>query len=174
MPREFKTKFVISIVITLVILVIVIAAIFYLQGDINNKSNTIAQINQGVINKTDALKALTNLEQQEVIATPLLQKMNSVLPSQDMLFSLQQNLQTMARNDSLAFSSQFGAETSPSQATAGEIAIEMTLQGSYNAILTFLQSVESNTGFLSVSSIDITANQGIFNANVTGNIPFHE
>lgn len=176
MPREFKVKFMLSIGITLALLVVIVVAMIYIHGDISANSSDIAQINQAIANKTNTLKDLSSLEQQQPVAAPLLAKMNAAVLSQDMLFTLQQNMQTMAKNNNLSFSSQFGSETPGTNSTPGYVAISMTLQGSYGSILSFLKSIEGNAGFISISSVDLTQQPsgGNFNAIISGNIPFHD
>ncbi len=156
-------------------LVAVVVLMVYLQNDLSSKSDQIAQINQSIVNKTAALKNLQDLEQQQPIAAPLLAKMSSTIPGIDMLFVVQQNLQALAQSQNLAFNSSFGTETDATASTPGGVAIEMTLQGNYNAILGFLNSVENSGALISISSVDLTGQPagGNFSAVITGNIPFH-
>jgi Tfp pilus assembly protein PilO len=176
MPREFRTQFILSIGITLAVLIVIGTLMFYLRNDLAIKSKEIAQINQHIVDKTNAIKNLDDLQQEQPIATPLFTKMSAAISSQDRLFSVRQNFQAVAKNNNLAFSSGFGSETDATTNVPGRVAIEMTLQGSYNNILAFLKSIESNTGFISVSNIDLIEQPtgGNFTAIITGNIPFYE
>lgn len=174
MPREFKTKLMLNIGITLAILAVIVGVTFYLQSDLSMRSAEILQINQDVANKASALNDFNILQQEQPDAAPLLAKMNAAMPAQDMLFSVQQNFEALAQTNSLAFSSEFGAETNATADSPGLVSIEMTLQGNYNNILAFLKSIEGSTGFISISSIDMTGQPGgAFNAIITGSIPFH-
>ncbi|MCL4405292.1 MAG: type 4a pilus biogenesis protein PilO [Patescibacteria group bacterium] len=176
MPREFKVKFALSVGITLALLAVIVIAMLYIHGDLSNNSAAIAQINQAIASKDNTLKNLNLLEQQQPLAAPLLAKMDAAVPSQDMLFTLQQNMQAMAKSDNLSFSSQFGSQTPSTNSTPGYVAISMTVQGSYSSILAFLEGIEGSTGFVSVSGVDITqqSSSNNFNAIISGNIPFHD
>jgi hypothetical protein len=147
---------------------------YYLQNDIAINSNSIKQVNQALINENSSLKNLSDLQQEQPVAAPALTNMSAIIPSEDMLFSVQHNFQAMAQGDNLAFSSEFGSETAPTANMPGEVAIEMTLQGSYGNVLTFLDNIESSA-FVSVSSVDLIEEPtgGNFSAMITGNIPFH-
>lgn len=154
MPREFKTQFILSVGITFVLLIVICTLMFYLQNDLAQKSAGIERINQSLIDEDSSLKNLSDLQREQPVATPLLAKMGAVIPSEDMLFSVQHNFQTIAQSDNLAFSSEFGSETAPTTNTPGEVAIEMTLQGAYSDIFLFLKNIESGA-FISVSSVDL-------------------
>jgi hypothetical protein len=174
MPKEFKKQFVISVGITLALLAVICTLMFYLQSDVSAKATQISQINDEIISKNISLKNLSDLEKEQPAATPLFASMSALIPSEDMLFSVQHNLQSVAQSDNLAFSSEFGSETNPGPSNPGQVAIEMTLQGAYSQILAFLKSAESEN-FVSISSIDLIQEPSgsNFNAIITGNIPFH-
>lgn len=174
MPREFKVRFALSVGLTLLVLIALGAAIIYAQNDLSTVSGQLAGINQGVVNKTIQLKNLADLQNESSSTQPLIANMVAAVPSEDNLYSVQQNLESIAKNDNLAFSSEFGGENQPGNGTPGNVQIEILLQGNYSDIISFLSSVETTSGFISVSSIDLTAQPagGEFNATIDGDVPF--
>ncbi len=174
MPREFRTRLIVSLSITFAILAVLIGLIVYLRSDISAKADAISAVKSELISRTDALESLNSLRNDAKSAAPFFDKLRAVLPKRDSLFGAQRNFQDLAQVNKLGFNSQFGAETSETSDKPGKIRLEMAAQGGYNGILEFVKGIDASQYFVSIVSMDLVRQGGNFNANLSSEISFHD
>ncbi|PJC65319.1 MAG: hypothetical protein CO020_01320 [Candidatus Colwellbacteria bacterium CG_4_9_14_0_2_um_filter_50_12] len=174
MPREFRMKLIVNLAATSAVLAVLISLIFYLRMDISTKADALSSVRGELVGRTEALESLNSLRGDAKSVAPLFDKLRSVMPKRDSLFSVQRDFQNLAQVNKLGFNSQFGAESPETPDSPGKIRLEMAAQGSYNGILEFIKSVDANPYFISIVNMDLVRQGGSFNANLSGEISFHD
>jgi len=169
----FQTKLIINISITLIILSALSVAIFKVGLDIESNALAVFKLNQDLNSRSSTLSEITKLRKAAVDIEPYFAKLKMALPNEDGLIGLSNNLSLTAKHYELGYGFKFGAASDVSTGLKS-ISFDMNLQGTYQSILKFLDSIKTTNGqFINISNIDIVEQGDRYTATLNGLIYYN-
>ena len=165
---KFKKKLLIRVSIAAGIVAVFALFIILLNADINKRLVRIKEYKTELAIRTQTLAILAELQQEAKRAEPLMQELQSALPSRDELISLPRELEKIAKRNKVDFGFVFGQENPAQGNQAGTVRFTMTLAGTYQNLVLFLRELESSPYVVSIASIDVSRREKDTFAFATG------
>jgi len=169
MIESFRRRLVFNLGILVFLLIVFISLIVFLGKDISQKAGYIAATRNNLNVRLRQLNDLARLREEAKVAEPNLIKLQTLTPTRDKTFSLPRRLEELARANNLGFSFAFGSENPPAD-NLGSINFNMTVEGSYQNILSFIRTIETGPYFMKISSFDIIRQESGFRALLGGSV----
>lgn len=173
MPRDFKGRLTISVVVALGITIALLVALFLISRDIQTQATNIKSAKSDLKTRTQQLDDLARLREEARQAEPDLAKLETTIPNRDSLFSLRRELEQVAGSNNLTVSFAFGGENAQEN-NLGSINFEVRLGGGDFNIRSFINEIELNYPFVKITTLDMVRQENNFNATVKGQILFKE
>ncbi|MBI2263533.1 type 4a pilus biogenesis protein PilO [Candidatus Berkelbacteria bacterium] len=149
--REFLKNYASFLLLAAALLLIYFGLKPVLAG-LKERSLELAVVQKEVENKKQKLETLTSLAGEIKSKSDLLAKVNTALPSEPDYPSLLVMLESIASQSNVLLQS-----LQPGQAAGNEAPLDITVQGNFSALKTFLSNLEQNSRPLLVKSINIVA-----------------
>jgi Tfp pilus assembly protein PilO len=146
---DFKTRLIVQILLIFGILVIFGGTLIFLGRDMKNTAEEIGSTKTDLAIKLAQLGDLARLREDVRIANAKLPILQGALPTKDNLLGLPNRLSNVAVNDGVSINFQFGTEQE------GNIDFNLTVEGTYDAMVKFIGDVELTMPFINFSSIDL-------------------
>ncbi len=174
MHREFKTRFILSLALTLGLLSVLSLALFLVMRDINKQSSYVNLTKSDLKTRVRQLDSLVRLREEAKLAEPELPKLEQALPKKDELFVFRRQLDDLARQNNLTLGFNFGEEKAGDLKGLKSINFDMTLHGDKDNILSFIKKIESGITFIKLKSFDMIRQENGFSASLKGEVLYNE
>jgi len=157
-----------KIVMAVVTLLVVFAVLAFVGIDTKNFTSELIKTRSGLEARNKQLSNLTELKEESKIAEPKVTILQGILPERDELFSFPNEIESLAESHGVIGNFTFGSED------ADSISYSINAQGTYGAVINFLDAIEKDIQFMSISSVDLVANANGYNATINGSVFFNE
>jgi Tfp pilus assembly protein PilO len=146
------------------------ALLFFIYTNIQDMVSKISQERTTLISKSNALSSLASLQGDFEKAKPYLSLLENILPQRDQLLIFSNELEGMAKQNSLDFGFTYGEEKPSTEFMPGSLAFKISLTGSYDGITNFLKSLETERYFIDIASVDESKKGDDFSAVINGKV----
>lgn len=171
MPDSFKRRFIKHLIVAFSIIATIALVIIVLNIDINKRVSRIEGRKRDGLMQTQGILILSELKEESLRAKGDYALAQAALPTRDQLISFPRELEQAAKKGGVGLGFSFGNETASTDSQPGSIRFTMTLSGAMDNLLVFLKSLETNTYFINLSSVDVTKKEGgSFSLVTTGEI----
>lgn len=147
---------------------VILIGLFLVGIDTKNVAKEVMETRAELKSRINQLNQLAQLREEARLAQSKMGSLENLLPKRDELFSFPTRVESLADSHGLSISFTFGNEA------AGAINYSIVVQGPYGEIANFLDSVERDLSFMSVTNMDINAQGGVYRANISGKVFFDE
>jgi hypothetical protein len=174
---DFRKKLLIQIGITVGSIVLLGILIAYVFGDVRSVGESIRATRAALVARTQAISSLSELRTDAARATLLVNQLRNALPSRESLFIFSEDINRIARENNITPTFSFGSEIAGSAGTPSKIEFLINVAGDYQAVLSFINSLESSRYFTRVKSVELLsqgANTTAYQAIMSGEIFFRE
>ena len=156
------------------ILLVIVAGIFVVAYDISAKAQYILKTRTELNSRLDAINQLALLKVSSAEAKPFVDKLNRALPPEDLLLTISGDMENAARRYNLGYTFKFvGAKRDISE-NLKAIDFQITAQGDYQSVRSFMRDMETLPYFISLLDADITAQRtNVYNSAIRGVIYFN-
>ena len=155
MVAGFKKRLLIKSGIAAAIILALAIFIILLNTDINKHIDEIIAANQEFALRSQTFNLLSSSNTDLKRAQPLLETLQTILPSKDQLITFPDELQKSANGYGVSVGFSFGSETPSTATQPGNIKFTMTLAGSFTDIVQYLKFIEGHRYFIRLDSVDI-------------------
>lgn len=168
---EFRRRLTILISISLGIIFVFSAAIVFLAYDIVNRTNRITSLRGELSSRREGIQSLASLRQDFEKSKIYSANLQNVLPTRDQLLKFSPDLNTIATQNKINFSSSLGNEERGENTKVGETSFNITAQGSFENLINFLKDVSNSRYPLKFVSLDLVQDQkNEFKISLTGKV----
>lgn len=168
MPKGSKARLLIQIGVSLGIALVILTLVIFLGLDIGKRANDVA-VSRGELNgKIKQLNNLAELQSDKETSEIYSIKLQEVLPKRDDLLSFPSRIDAIAGSHNVASQFSFGNESDKN------IQFSLVIQGNYNNIVSFIETIEKDILFLDLESFDVVGSDIEYSAKLVGTIYFNE
>jgi len=172
MIKDFKTRLWTHFGIMAAIIVGTVFGWLFLRADIKREAAVIFQKRSDLVTRTKTIAQLGVLQKDAEKAKPMMEKMESVLPTMDGISVVKDAYEKIAAEKKVSFNWRFGEEVKSNGKAPGHISLEMVIQGKTTDIIAFLKQAEQEKYYLTIQSVNITNSGSQAVGSVTGILYF--
>jgi len=172
MIKKFTKSTPFNIGVTITLILPLILAVIFLRSHINNSVTQIIDARQKIDERINFLISLVTLSSDyNRFGRDYLTILKNVVPRQDKLFNIAQELETLAASEGLEFGFSFLGENAPNPPEFGSLNFKLNI-GAKNIgkISSFIQRLEGFRYLISVNSVNINRGVGKINATINGRV----
>ena len=156
----------------------IVLALFVLNSvlarDATDRLTTLTKLQSDETFRQDAVQALVTLQKDSVRADRYRNALQTILPSQDDVLSIQKDFRNLAKSHTLtSFTFSFGAEQAGTAGGPSSLSFQFSARGAFTDFIAFMKEVESSSYLVAVDSLNLTFGQKDINASVRGKVFFN-
>lgn len=139
------------------VIVVLIVILFILSSSISKYAATLVDGRQQLLARSAQLQAFATLRSDyNREAKNDLSLLYGVVPIEDQLINLPKDLQFLASQDNLEYSFSFVGRSSPSDQSLGSIQVQLSLEGPFEKLISFVQRLQNFKYLTKVTSVNIS------------------
>lgn len=153
--------------------ILVLSVVIFFVG--MSMSDSVTKINQQhltLATRLNSLRSLATLRADYEKAKPYFSFLENILPARDQLLSFENDMRSLANKEKLNPGFSFTSEKASMDTEPGALSFRMTLEGSYDGFVNFLNDVESSRYFIDVSDVDLSSKGTGYAAIINGKVFF--
>ncbi len=164
MNTQFNRRLWVSVAIIFGSIIVASGVLFYMAGDIFTNVANITAARNLILQQTDAVATVAELDQNAAGAAPYQAAMDQLLPTQDGLIGFSGWMQKIGDADQVAVTTTFNPNSIPGDALVDSqdvsaLGFSVQVQGSLAAIAAFMKDIQSQPGFfVRIDSFDVAGN----------------
>jgi hypothetical protein len=166
---NFKQELRKKLLISFSIIAVILAGMFFLGWDINQRAEDIKIARQELANRSAKLSLFAQLQSQATQAESYASVLKNVLPDHDQLFDFPKELERLAKQINAGFGFSFGTETPSTPIQLGRLQFTVTVQGVLSKIIDFIKNVEASRFSINFKSFDFNNSAADINGEVLFN-----
>ncbi|HEY4498239.1 MAG TPA: hypothetical protein VJA63_01220 [Candidatus Paceibacterota bacterium] len=175
MPDHSKKRLLFNIGLSLSFILFALVALVVLARDIKSQADYTTATRSELKLRLKEINELARLREEAKLAEPKLASLRGFFPKRDELFTFSDDLQSLARDNNLGLSFNFGSEEKGESGESGRAEFTSVVQGSYPGILKFIEGLEEIDYLANLVSFDIIAEgSNSYNATLKGEIFFSD
>ncbi|MEK7555539.1 MAG: type 4a pilus biogenesis protein PilO [Patescibacteria group bacterium] len=167
---SFKKKIILNIGVSLGIVLLLGAALFFLNSEIQNKVKQITEAKKGLNFRSQLSESITLLRNESEQVEPYLNDLENILITKDKLVNFSQDIKTIGQQNQINLNFSFGAETPKTKDEPGKIGLIITADGNLNNLISFLRGLENSKYFVKLNKLDLTKQGDKFKGILNGEI----
>lgn len=167
---EFRKQLTRFLLLSLLILLILGGINLWLRYDINRYVAAIQNNKREIFAYAHATETLTSLKTDSVRAKSEKLFLEGILPQSEGLINFPRDLGVLAKQTNVEVSFQFGSEVKSSENIPGFINFNLSIAGSFNGWLRFLEIFERGRYFMAFDSFNITGDGKTHRLNINGKV----
>lgn len=172
MLDNFKKRLMFSTGIFFLAILVLGSAILFVSTSIKNNERFISNSQKKLSERSRDIERLFSLRTQAEETKPMLERLSAALPTKDRLLFLGTEIKTIGRKYSLSGVDLKFGEESVIQDRLNSVKFNITTDGEYRNLMSFISSLEGTGYLLNISSVDIQKQGDKYRAIIEGSIFF--
>lgn len=168
----FRKKLIINSGIIFVVFIVVVVSLYVIISKIDKVSTGILALKAETHTAELQSLAFASLKEDSQKAVADLAVMRQVLPLRDDLPDFRVRLETLARGRNLRSGFSFGAESAGDQGTLGQVVFTMSIEGSFDGIISFFKDVENSGYLVGLNQASVTGSGANASGRIDGKVFF--
>ncbi|MDD5547867.1 MAG: type 4a pilus biogenesis protein PilO [Candidatus Pacebacteria bacterium] len=152
------------------VIIVVVVLIFWLKGDIKDKTNKISLLKANFLTLSNSISSLSALRSEYELAKPHFSLLENILPSRDEVISFAKDTESYARKEQMGFGFSFGNETKSTVSEPGTIDFRMGIQASYPSLISFLKDIEKSRYLVNFTNFEATKKGFDYDVTINGQV----
>lgn len=155
MLDSFKKRLIKTLAIILGVIVFASAMIIFLHLDMAGRIEVISEDKERLFLRDQRINALSSLSTKLDRADQALTMLDKILPEKDTLITFPDEVRSLAQKNNINYTFGFGAETISEDGKAGSIEFDVSAEGEFANVVSFLKAFEDHPYFITFDDLDI-------------------